>query len=44
MSATETMIWMAGAAVLWGGMGMVAVRLIERNIKRKIKRMHNDEH
>jgi len=36
MSATETMIWMAGAAVLWGCMALLAVRLIERR--------NSDEH
>lgn len=30
MSMTETMIWMAGAVILWGGMALIAVRMIER--------------
>ena len=37
MSMTETMIWMAGAVILWAGMALIAVRVID-------KRRHNDEH
>lgn len=37
MSPTETLLWMAGAAVLWGGMALIAVRMID-------KRRDGDEH
>ncbi len=40
MSATETIIWMAGMLILWGGMALIAVRFIER----KSKGMDRDEH
>ena len=40
MSMTETMIWMAGAVILWAGMALVAVRMIER----KSNRRKADEH
>lgn len=37
MSATETMVWMAGMLILWGGMGLIAVRFIERKSKGRKK-------
>ena len=37
MSMTETMIWMAGMLILWGGMALIAVWLIERKSKGRKK-------
>lgn len=37
MSATETMVWMAGMLILWGGMALIAVRFIERKSKGRKK-------
>lgn len=30
MSATETMVWMAGMLILWGGMALIAARMIDK--------------
>lgn len=40
MSATETMIWMAGMLILWGGMALIAMRFIERKSKRRNRNEH----
>lgn len=40
MSPAETAIWMSGMVILWAGMALVAVRMIER----KSNRRKTDEH
>jgi len=37
MSMAATVIWMSGMVILWAGMALIAVRLIERKSKRMKK-------